>query len=343
MLSNGGSDGGFNGPSAKRTFSEADLPLEILYIGSRLPLDRQLVEGSGLPLRFYGIFTGKLRRYFSWQNFIDPFFLALGFFQSLWIMLTFRPHLVFSKGGYVSLPVAFAAFLFRVPVILHESDSTMGLSNRLVSKIARRICISFPGVAKGKKVVFTGNPVRLSLQDGQRAEGYRLTGFNPKKPVVLIWGGSLGAQQINDLILSEIDRLTAHFQVIHITGRGKKAPVKHKNYYAREYADQELKHLYAITDLVAGRAGANSLYELALMKKPNICLPLAINQDQQKNALYFQKNGAAIVWKEGEKLSDLLLDLWKDKAKYQSMQKALETLSTPRAAKDIADLIRKYL
>ena len=145
--------------------------VEILYVGSRRALDRQLVEAANLP--FKSIFTGKLRRYFSWHYFIDPFFLAIGFFQSLWIVITFWPHVIFTKGGFVSVPVALAAFILRRPIILHESDSRMGIANRAVSRLATRVCISFPGVAKeSKKTVFTGNPVRLEILNGRPEKGY---------------------------------------------------------------------------------------------------------------------------------------------------------------------------
>ncbi|MBI5731842.1 MAG: UDP-N-acetylglucosamine--N-acetylmuramyl-(pentapeptide) pyrophosphoryl-undecaprenol N-acetylglucosamine transferase, partial [Candidatus Magasanikbacteria bacterium] len=252
-----------------------DCRVEILYVGSRSPFDRQLVEAAQIP--FFSILTGKLRRYFSWQNFVDPIFVIIGFFQALFILIRFWPHVVFAKGGFVSLPVAFAAFLLRRPIVLHESDSVMGLSNRIVAKLATKICVAFPNViAPSNKVVFTGNPVRLSVQGGNADEGYRLTGFRPEKPVVLVWGGSQGSEEINDRIIQEFHRLKSVFQIIHVTGQGKRidcgsngeaccgaasrgANCGVEGYVQFEYLGDELKHIYAITDFAVGRAGANSL------------------------------------------------------------------------------------
>ncbi len=312
--------------------------LEVFYIGSRLPLDRELVEQAKLP--FYPIFTGKFRRYFSWRNFIDPFFLFIGVIQSIFLLIKLKPSVVFSKGGFVSVPVAMAGFLLRIPIILHESDSVMGLSNRIVSKFAKKIAISFPKVIKvSKKVVFTGNPVRSSILNGNKKRGYQLTGFTNNKPVVLIWGGSLGAEQINHLVQKEFNELMREFRVIHITGRGKEVHLNHKNYVQFQYIHNDLKDIYAITDLVVGRAGANSLYELALIQRPNICIPLTLNQDQLKNADYFSDNGATILFRKGQSLCRLLFDLWSDKKRYKAMQEALKKISRPNANHNIAQLI----
>lgn len=343
LLLVGGGSGGHIVPNlAIATEIRSHLPeVDLLYVGSRGKLDRQLVESAGL--KFKAIFTGKLRRYFSWKNFIDPFFILIGFLQSMGIILRFRPQVVFSKGGFVSVPVALAAYLLRAPVILHESDSRMGLANKIVSKFARRICTSFPDVLKGsKKVINTGNPVRTSILNGDPKKGYQLTGFSNKKPVVLAWGGSQGAQQINELIQSEWPKIKKTFQVIHITGKGNRSTVKDVNYKSYHYVDDDLRHLYAITDLVVGRAGANSIFETALMGKPTILIPLQ-NADQQKNAHYFESHGAALVWKKNDSLSKMLTELWKDKKQLASMKKALEKLSRPQAVKEIVEIIKKVI
>lgn len=307
--------------------------VKLLYIGSRGKLDRELVESAGL--QFKSIFTGKLRRYFSWRNFIDPFFVIIGFFQSLWLLIRFWPHVVFSKGGFVSVPVVLAAFILRRPIILHESDSVMGLANRIVAKLADKICVSFP--LCNDQFIFTGNPIRTEIKDGDPKKGYELTGFSKEKPIVLIWGGSQGAQKINDMIVKDFDELKKVFQIIHITGKGKRTEIQDESYAQYEYIGDELKHIYTITDVVVGRAGANSLYELAFMKKPSILIPLK-NQDQINNAAYFEKKGASIIL--GDKnLHDTLNALWKDPGKIKDMKKSLEEVAKPDAAKEIAEII----
>lgn len=302
-------------------------------------MDRRLVEAAGIP--FKAIFTGKLRRYFSWQNFIDPLFVLIGFFQSFFLIIRFWPRVVFAKGGFVSLPVAVAAFILRRPIILHESDSVMGLSNRLVARLATTVCTAFPGVVQGSgKEVMTGNPVRTSILNGDVKRGYELTGFRPEKPVILVWGGSQGSQEINHLLETSLTNLTSVFQIVHVTGQGKQTAIEHPSYVQYKYIADDLKHIYAITDLVVGRAGANSLYELALMQKPNILIPLktAAHNHQQLNAEYFERMGASLILR-GESLGDLAKVLWHNKAQYGAMKAALKSVARPYAASDIAQLI----
>lgn len=310
------------------------------YIGSRNKIAKELVQKSGI--KFYSIFAGKLRRYFSFQNFIDPIFVIIGFFQSLYIIAKFRPNIVFSKGGYVSLPVAFAAFIFRCPLILHESDSRMGIANRIASKIAKKVCVAFPDLAaQDKKYIFTGNPVRSEITYGNPKIGYKLTGFTETKPVVLVWGGSQGAQQINELIKSEFHKLKYHFQIIHIVGKGKGIGINSPDYKSFEYVGEELQHIYAITDFVIGRSGANSLFELAVMEKPNITIPLN-NPDQLLNAAYFEITGASLVLREGQNLYDLLMALAENEKAQEDMKEALRFVAKPDAADEIAKIIINY-
>jgi len=310
---------------------------KLLYVSSRSKLDAGLLKGTGIPVR--RIFSGKWRRYFSWQNFIDPFFVLLGFFQSLIILIRFRPHIVFSKGGFVSLPVVLAAFLLRRRIILHESDSRMGIANRIASGLASVVCVAFPDLLKkGKKYRMTGNPIRTEIAQGSTAKGYRLTGFKAGIPVLLVWGGSQGAAEINNLIKKDFENLTRKFQIIHITGPDKDIGKKNSNYISFEYLDQELKHIYAITDLVIGRAGANSLYELAYLGKPNIIIPLN-NSDQLNNARYFEEKGASIVRKGTDRLFDMARNLWQNKALQNAMKKALAEISGNHANDKIASII----
>ena len=310
-------------------------------MGSRKPLDRDLVSKAGL--NFKTIFTGKLRRYFSWRNFVDPFFVILGFFQSLWILIRFWPQVVFSKGGFVSVPVVLAAFVLRRPIILHESDGAMGLANRISSRFAKTVCVAFPNVApKHKNVILTGNPVRKEMLNGAPKKGYELTLFTPGKPVMLVWGGSLGAQEINELVETNFDSLIKHFQIIHVTGRNKESGIRNqKDYMHFDYLGDELPHVYAITDIVFGRAGANSLYELALVQKPNIVLPLTQNQDQMKNAQYFEQKGATIILRDKDKFLEVITALSENVALQKNMKVSLGEIARGDAASTIAELILK--
>lgn len=336
----GGGSGGHVLPNlaiASALKSKAD----ILYVGSRSPLDRNLVAASGLP--FKAIFTGKLRRYFSWRNFTDPFLVLAGFFQSLWLMFSFRPQVVFTKGGFVSIPIAFAAFLTGRPIVLHESDSVMGLSNRIVARLAKKVCVAFPSaLASGSHTILTGNPVRSSILTGSVDVGYCLTGFRADKPVVLVWGGSQGAEEINRLIEESFSRLKSHFQIIHITGQDKGTSLVDPSYCQFDYLEDELRHVYAITDLVVGRSGANSLAEIALMEKPAVLIPLksAAHDHQRLNAEYFEKEGASLVLRE-ESLYDLLLALWKNPAQMSTMKTSLARLARPKAAEEIGEILNR--
>lgn len=309
----------------------------MLYVASRHQLDAELLKGAGMPFR--QIFSGKLRRYASWRNFVDPFFVLIGILQSLAILLSFRPQVIFSKGGYVSLPVVIAGFLLRRRIILHESDSRMGLANRLTAKMASKVCVAFPELEKlGSKYVLTGNPIRTEISQGDKAEGYRITGFSPEIPIILVWGGSQGAKEINDLIEASFTEFTTHFQIIHITGAGKAIQKKSRNYVHFEYLGEELKHIYAITNMIIGRAGANSLYEVAYLTMPNIIIPLK-NADQLNNAKFFLEQGASIVYQAGGNLFDLTRALWQNEALKSDMRHALKKLARPHATEEIVKII----
>lgn len=313
-------------------------------MASRSSLDAGLLKGTGIPTR--QIFSGKWRRYFSWQNFIDPFFVIIGFFQSIAILIRFRPHVIFSKGGFVSLPVVLAAFLLRKKVILHESDSRMGIANRIASSLASAVCVAFPNLLKkGKKYRMTGNPIRTEIATGSAKKGHKITGFKAGLPVLLVWGGSQGAAEINGMIEKDFEHFTREFQVIHITGKGKSIHKKSPHYTRFEYLGKELKHIYAITDLVIGRAGANSLYELAYLQKPNIIIPLG-NADQLHNSRYFEEKGASIVYRNADSrqgdagtLFDLAHNLWQNKALQKEMKKSLASISGKGANEEIVKII----
>lgn len=256
-----------------------------------------------LNVAFKKISTGKLRRYLSWENFIDLFRIPMGIIQSYSILRSFKPHVIFSKGGYVSVPVMFAARLLKIPTVLHESDITPGLANRMCAKRANVLCLShyesqryFP---KHKHKVVTGNPVRESIFEGNKERAYKLTGFKPDIPTIMVMGGSQGAKHINDEISLAANELTNHYQIIHITGKGKlpeAIAISEENrdrYQAYEYVDEQLPHFYQITDLAIARSGANTLAELDALKIPAILIPIAKSAsrgEQLLNAFAYQES-----------------------------------------------------
>lgn len=292
-------------------------PLELLYIGSRNGMEQKMIEEIDVP--FVAITCGKLRRYFSLKNFIDFFKIPVGILQALTVLLKFRPDVIFCKGGYVSFPVAVAGWVLRIPVVLHESDVSPGLANRLCSRFAKVICTSFEESRKyfkHKKVVLTGNPVRRELALASADNGLKFLDFSRELPVILIMGGSSGAEYINQLTWRNLEYLLPHFQIVHICGRGNVPqtsdlldhlkPEHHKylsHYRSFQFLDHELKDVYAAADVIVSRAGAISLAEIDFFEKPAVLIPLgksASRGDQILNAEAFAKNHLCKIFFEGE-------------------------------------------
>lgn len=305
---------------------------EVHYIGSLDGIERELIAGCP-GVTYYGISSGRLRRYASLRNLTDPLRAAAGTFQALSVVRRLRPRVIFSKGGFVSVPVVAAGWMARVPVVVHESDLTPGLANRLAVPMARTLCATFPetAAAAGRKGVHTGPPIRPELFSGDRARGLALCGFDGILPVLLIMGGSLGARAVNEAVDGILPRLTRHFCVVHIRGKGHLNPetAGAPRYRSYEYASGELPDLMACADLVLSRAGANAIWEFAALRKPMLLVPLprtASRGDQLKNAGSFSSRGwAAVLPQEemtGDALLDTLLDTWE---KRQSFRAALES------------------
>ncbi len=272
---------------------------EILYIGSRDGIEKVLCEKFGVPYK--GISCGKLRRYFSWENFRDFFRVPVGVFQAYRIIKKFGADAIFSKGGFVSLPVAVAGRFLGVPVIVHESDVSPGLANKIAFKMASKICISFEETKKYlsesalKKAVFTGNPLREF--NGSFERGLKFTGFNKFRPIILVMGGSQGAQQINALVRESLDELLKKFQIVHIVGKGNlDISVKEKGYKQYEYLDEQLADIYAISEMVISRGGANALAELAMMRKKVLVIPLGQEGSRGEQFLNAQVFGRLFGW-----------------------------------------------
>ncbi len=269
----------------------------ILYIGSRNQLDRELVQRA--DMKFKAIFTGKLRRYISIHNFIDLFKVPIGFFQALYHISKFKPNVIFSKGGYVAVPVVFAGWILRKKIIIHESDSTPGLATRITGIFANKILTAYEETyRKNKKAQFIGPLVRPDMLEGSKREGYKLTGFKSDRKTILAMGGSLGAVKINNTLWSALTQLIPKYQVVHICGHGKSGKVLsnflldklQESYVEYEYMGKKLAHIYAISDLIISRAGANSLAEIEALGVPAIIVPLPgkyTRGDQVDNAKYF--------------------------------------------------------
>jgi UDP-N-acetylglucosamine--N-acetylmuramyl-(pentapeptide) pyrophosphoryl-undecaprenol N-acetylglucosamine transferase len=298
------------------------------YIGSAQGPERNLAESASIP--FHAIATGKLRRYFSLRNFTDPFRVAGGALQAFILLGRIKPDLVFSKGGFVAVPVVYAAALRGIPVILHESDLTPGLANRMCLPFCRRVCVSFPETlghlsdVHRKKAVLTGSPIRAELFAGDRARGLQRLGFNGEKPVLLVMGGSLGAKSVNEAVRKNLDWILAGHDVVHLCGKGWTAPALDQTwggagYRQFEFLGADLPDVLAAADLVVSRAGANSLFELLALRKPMLLIPLpgrASRGDQILNADSFAARGLARVLPQEaltpETLRDALENLARD-------------------------------
>ena len=277
----------------------------INYIGSADGIEKNMIDAINIP--FHSISSGKLRRYFSLKNIIDPFKIMAGIVQSFCLFYKLKPDVVFSKGGFVAFPVVVGAWLNRIPVIAHESDMSPGLANKLSFPFVNKICLTFDAGKKHfkqqEKIEVTGTPIRTQLFQGTKERGLALCGFNDQKPCLLVIGGSLGAGSINASIRTGLDRLTQGFQIIHLCGKGKidNALAHVSGYCQLEYANEELADLFAASSMVISRAGANSLYEILALGKPHVLIPLSAQVsrgDQIQNARYFQELGISVVIKD---------------------------------------------
>lgn len=319
-----------------------ELQYDIHYIGSYNGIEKELIAPFQIP--YHGISSGKLRRYFSVKNFTDPFRVLKGFHEANKLIRTLKPDVIFSKGGFVSVPVVMAGKHNRVPVIIHESDMTPGLANKLAMSSATKICCNFPETLEHlpkEKAVLTGSPIRQELLSGDREAAKKFCGFTSDKPVILIIGGSLGAAAVNKAVRSILPKLLENFQIIHLCGKGKldTSLTGMDGYIQFEYIQKELKDLFALTDIVISRAGANAICELLALHKPNILIPLSASAsrgDQILNARSFERQGFSIVIEEENLTDDLLLSeinrLYKDRESFISvmknsdMQNSIETI-----------------
>ncbi|MBM7661900.1 UDP-N-acetylglucosamine--N-acetylmuramyl-(pentapeptide) pyrophosphoryl-undecaprenol N-acetylglucosamine transferase [Bacillus mesophilus] len=279
---------------------------EISYIGSVNGIERDLISKVD-GVTYYPIATGKLRRYFDWKNVKDPFKVLKGTYQAYRLLRKLKPSVIFSKGGFVSVPVILAGKLNKVPSIIHESDVTPGLANKLAIPFSTKLCVTFKDTVKhikeSSKVVHTGAIVRDEIFKGSKEKGLKDFKFQQTKPVLLIMGGSLGSKKINEIVRASLQELLGFFQIVHICGKGNiKHSLHQPGYKQVEYLTDELPDVLAMTDIVISRAGSNSIFEFLALKKPMILIPLTKEQsrgDQIINAESFKKEGYAEVLQEG--------------------------------------------
>lgn len=289
-----------------------ELGYDIHYIGSYEGMEKKLIQDCNIP--YYGISSGKLRRYFDVKNFSDPFKVLKGYGQARKLLKKLKPDVVFSKGGFVSVPVVFAAKHCHIPAIIHESDITPGLANKLAIPNAYKVCCNFPETLKylpADKAILTGSPIRSELLSGNRRHALDYCHLTEGKPVILVVGGSSGSQFINEIVRGILPELLKTYQVIHLCGKGNLDKTLHgtAGYAQFEYANQELSDMFALADIVISRAGANSICELLALHKPNILIPLSANAsrgDQILNARSFEQQGFSMVIEE-ENLSNVVL------------------------------------
>ena len=287
---------------------------DIQYIGSYDGMEKKLIEDMGIP--YHGISSGKLRRYFSVQNFTDPFRVLKGFREAHKLIRQLKPDVIFSKGGFVSVPVVLAGKRCKVPVIIHESDMTPGLANKIAIPSAAKVCCNFPETLKSLpegKAVLTGSPIRQELLSGNKIAAMDMCHFTSDKPVILVIGGSLGAVAVNNAVREALPELLKDFQIIHLCGKGKmdESLKDVEGYCQFEYIKNELRNLFALADIVISRAGANAICELLALHKPNLLIPLSANAsrgDQILNARSFERQGFSLVLEEEQLTKETLLN-----------------------------------
>ncbi len=377
ILFTGGGTGGHIYPiiavteELQKISAEKKIEMDLRYFGSP-GMFRSVLEQNGV--RVSKIFSAKLRRYFDFRNFFDiPILLPLSIIQSLWKVFWFMPDVLFSKGGPGSLPVVLACKFYRIRIIIHDSDSIMGLANRMASRWADRIAVSFDSVAKtlledeklSGKVALVGDPVRPSLLSGDILDSKtakKIFGFNPEKPIVLVIGGSQGAVKINDFMLEIAEELIKDYQVLHQTGIKnfdefkKELDIILKNYSEEEksrykivaYFEKDLRDAYVAADIVVRRGSSGSIFEIAAFAKPSILIPLpqdVVGDHQISNAYEYAKSGAAIVIEQANLEPNIFLSqlkkIFSEPEKMTQMSQAARSFAKPEAAKTIAEEILK--
>ena len=366
ILFTGGGTGGHVFPlvaivrEIRRIYSKKDL--EFYYIGPKDEFGLILLSQEDFIIKT--IISGKLRRYFSWQNYIDILFkIPAGVLQSFFLILKIKPDLVFSKGGSGSIAVTFCAKILRIPVFIHESDVAPGISNQKTAQWAKKVFVSFPKTEyfNPSKVILVGNPIRKELLEGDKESAKLLFNLTFEKPIIMVCGGSQGAQAINDFVLRVLNTLLQDYEIIHVTGRenyketeAESEVVIDKNlekyYHPIGFLDEEkLKHAYKAADLIISRSGSSAIFEIAALGKPSILVPLptAAARHQAKNAYIYAENGAALVIEQDNLTPNFFMEklqlLFLRKDALEKMKEEALRFSKPLAAKAVAREILEFL
>lgn len=312
VLTGGGTAGHVNPNIALIPFLK-EKGYHISYIGSKDGIEKTLIKPLGID--YYEISTGKLRRYLDFKNITDSFRVVKGVSDATSIIKKIKPNIIFSKGGFVSVPVVIGGYLNKVPIIIHESDISPGLANKFSIPFAKKVCATFPEALQNipkNKAILTGTPIRQELFKGSKEKGNKICNFKINKPIILVMGGSLGSVKINTILRECLDTLLKDFNIIHLCGKNNlETNISKEGYFQIEYATEELKDLLAISDLVVSRAGSNAICELLALKKPNLLIPLSKNAsrgDQILNANSFKKQGFSNVLYEEDLSKDSLIE-----------------------------------
>jgi UDP-N-acetylglucosamine--N-acetylmuramyl-(pentapeptide) pyrophosphoryl-undecaprenol N-acetylglucosamine transferase len=357
IILTGGVSGGHITPlvAVAKKIREKVPEVEFMFIGPKGKLEDEIMGRENIPIR--NIMTGKLRRYFSFKNFVDFFRIPLGILKSLWLLLIHMPDAIFSKGGSASFPVVVAGWLYRIPILIHESDSNPGLANSMLGKFATRVAVSYPEAEKyfpAAQVVLTGNPLRDNINKGSAENARKLLNFTESRKIIFVWGGSQGAKSINDKILRVLPQLLHRYQVVHQTGENNFEEVKrvagelgfkvgHDGYYAAPFFKDDLVDILAAADLVISRAGSTSIAEIAANKKPAIIIPLetSASDHQRMNAYSLARIGGCIVMEENNMGEHMLMEkideIMNDETLRSKLSENIGTFYHADATEKIAD------
>lgn len=324
---------------------------EVHYIGSNDGIEKELIKDGHSEVIYHSIQSGKLRRYFSMKNFSDPFRVGAGVIQAFSILRKVKPEIIFSKGGFVSVPVVLAAKLAKIPVVVHESDVTPGLANKLALPFSKHIFTVFEQTLEyvpAGKATCTGAVIRPEIFQGDRKEGLRIAGLTGDKPVFIVMGGSQGSVVLNSALRKELETVLEHFEIIHLCGKGNidETLEQKKGYTQFEYVTEGLPHLLAASDYAVSRAGSNAIFELLSVLKPMLLIPLSASQsrgDQLLNASLFKSLGIAKVIQEEEldefSMTELFTSLVKDR---DEMVSHMRKVSNTKSPEKMAELILSY-
>lgn len=343
IILTGGGTAGHVTPNMALIPKLQELDYEIVYMGSYDGIEKKLMEDFDIP--YYGIATGKFRRYFDPKNFSDPFRVIKGMAEARKYLKEIKPDVLFSKGGFVSVPVVRAAYSLGIPCIIHESDMTPGLANKLCIPVAKKVCCNFPetfSLLPASKAVLTGSPIRQELTNGSKEAAYQLCGFDSSKPVIMVVGGSLGSAAVNQAVRDVLPELLKDFQVVHLCGKEKvdNLLLTTPGYKQFEYIKSEMKDIFAMADIVISRAGANAISELLALRKPNILIPLPSTSsrgDQILNAKSFESQCFSIVIDEDDLTSKILLE--KIQELYCNRQTYIDAMSKSKQRDAIGTII----